>query len=440
MEYDKQELQSMQRNSEHVYRYFQDITINYLNRAKRFKTEKLLYYAEKHEVSYNEIVKLFEQGRKEGKRLLKAKKKKILQENVKFFLFELARKHNLPAHFVSANNKYHFRKGFGTDHDPEIAINAGKVIGEYEYVWKQVIRNHYVFEPFFQKLWDEHINSPLNKTPYPCENVEDFNLPDSMQIFKDFRCTLLELTNTLQIRNNEVLNYGFENLALYRSFSYKALRAIRKQSEKFLQEVKNNYDARIYESYKTHYRELINSLLLCIKELQAYEPFFDYDMSSFEDYDSFQENWFKFAYEMLKSLKAMYAEVTGSILLDAGIPHDYIEYWQQFYKQKEHVTIKKEYLKKEEVEMFLLQAFGGRPVKTKFYPKDITDTELRHAAWLFFDRFGSQYKFKKKDITYLMIRNFPDNFSQDPEQFENVNKNVKDYRANTNGKQSRIFQ
>jgi hypothetical protein len=88
------------------------------------------------------------------------------------------------------------------------------------------------------------------------------------------------------------------------------------------------------------------------------------------------------------------------------IPEKYIKFWMQFTKQNPKTD--KPYMSKEDVNVFLNQAFGNKPVKKHFYP-EMNLKELHHAAWLFYSE--NRNVFKKSTIAKIMKDNFPTHFS-----------------------------
>jgi hypothetical protein len=100
------------------------------------------------------------------------------------------------------------------------------------------------------------------------------------------------------------------------------------------------------------------------------------------------------------------------------IPKEYVKFWMQFTKINPKTD--KPYMSKEDVNVFLSQAFGNRPVKKHFY-QDMNLKELHHAAWLFYR--ANRNIFKKSTIAKIMKDNFPANF---PDTLEEETKKIRD--------------
>jgi hypothetical protein len=118
--------------------------------------------------------------------------------------------------------------------------------------------------------------------------------------------------------------------------------------------------------------------------------------------------------EFLKTAETRPIPNAGNI----NIPQKYIDFWMQF-NTKENPKTLKPYFTKNDVEIFLKQAFGGEPKKTTFNP-DITRKELYHAAWLFYRE--NKRDLKKTAIARIMKNNFPNHFPDD------LNKETKKIR------------
>lgn len=112
----------------------------------------------------------------------------------------------------------------------------------------------------------------------------------------------------------------------------------------------------------------------------------------------------------------------------SDVDPEYVKFWMQFSKLNPKTN--RSYLEKEEVYDFIRQAFLDYKYNKTFNP-DMNVTELRHAAWLF----RRNYKFGKRDITRIMMNNFPNYFSG---TFNNEYSNIKDQDAENKGK--RIFK
>ena len=110
-----------------------------------------------------------------------------------------------------------------------------------------------------------------------------------------------------------------------------------------------------------------------------------------------------------------------------NINKKYIDFWMQFTKK--NLKSNEPYLSKEDIVIFLNQAFGGESIKKTFNP-DIIPTELHHAAWLFYD--ANKKDFKKEDVAQMMKDNFPAHFSD-------VLKEAKDQMRDKLVRNKRVF-
>jgi hypothetical protein len=100
------------------------------------------------------------------------------------------------------------------------------------------------------------------------------------------------------------------------------------------------------------------------------------------------------------------------------IPEENVKFWMQFTKL--NPKTQEPYMSKEDVNVFLNQAFGNKPVKKHFYP-DMNLKELHHAAWLFY-RTNRKF-FNKSTIAKMMKDNFPAHF---PGTLEEETKKIRD--------------
>jgi hypothetical protein len=304
----------IENNSKNVFEYF--ISRNF-EKIDKFKKEKLKFYAEKYGIKYNEVLKLYDTGINEG--IVKVQNEirerdVISSEAGKYYLFEIATIYNIHAKYVGGENKFFFRKHFGTTHDPKLIKAIGKIIGEYEFAWQQVLKNHAVFEPLFKPEVEKWKNSVFNRPPYPCHNVEVIGLPDTMQKAKDFRQTLIQMDNVLKAKLAELLKNDLSNLALYRLFNYGIIDDLQNQCYEFLQETNNNIDNDVFNKYSRYYnciKEDLNNCLNTFEELKD-KGVFSIDMSSFSEFYLHENNWFKIIYEEFTFTKDSFLKITKS--------------------------------------------------------------------------------------------------------------------------------
>jgi hypothetical protein len=299
-------------DSKNVFNYFESRNFE---KIEKFKKEKLKFYSEKHKIDYKEILRIYQDGIDDGIRIVKneiRERNYISSEAAMYYLFEIATIYNIHAKYSGEKNKYYFRPHLVTKHNPEIINAIGRIIGEYENAWQQVLKNHAVFEPLFKVKVDKIKNDSFNRPAYPCHNVKVIGLPDAMQKVKDFRQTLIRLNETLIAKTPELEKNDFNNLALTRLFGYYLIPDFREQCYEFLQETTNNMNNSIYKNYLRNYQALEIDLNICLNTLQTLKDkgIFSLDMSSFFEFHLYRENWFILINEELELTKISYSYIT----------------------------------------------------------------------------------------------------------------------------------
>jgi hypothetical protein len=304
----------IKQDSKNVFDYFESRNFKEI---EKFKKEKLKIYSEKHKIDYDEILSIFQNGYDEGIRSVKNEIRErnfISPEAVKYYLFEIVTVYNIHTKYFRSETQYLFKPHFVTKHNPEAIKTSGKIIGEYEYAWLQVLKNHAVFEPLIKVKVDKIKNDFFNRPPYPCHNVKVIGLPDTMQKAKDFRQTLIRLNEILIAKTPELVKNDFSNRALTRFFGYHLIPDLKEQCYEFLQETTNNMNNGIYKNYSRNYQALENDLNVCFNTLQNLKSkgIFSLDMSSFYEYHLYRENWFSLINEVLELTKISYSYITKS--------------------------------------------------------------------------------------------------------------------------------
>lgn len=304
----------IKQDSRNVFDFFDSRNFE---RIEEFKKEKLKFYSEKHKIEYTEIISIFQNGYDEGIKSVKneiSERNFISPEAVKYYLFEIVSVYNIHSKYFKSEHKYLFKPHFVTKHNPVVIKTIGKIIGEYEYAWQQVLKNHLVFESLFKVNVDKIKNDSFIRPPYPCYNVKVIGLPDTMQKAKDFRQTLIRLNEILIAKIPELEKNDFSNLALNRFFGYHIIPDLKEQCYDFLQETTNNMNNGIYENYSRNYQALENDLNICLNTLQNLKSkgIFSLDMNSFYEYYLYRENWFSLINEVLELTKISYSYITKS--------------------------------------------------------------------------------------------------------------------------------
>ncbi len=359
-------------NSKNVYEYFTSFVINDFKSIEKFKEKRFKIYAEKHSLEITEVIKIFETGIEEGKSIAKNKieeKRLISSEGGKNYLFDIASTYNLGAEYYDECNKVYFIKHFVTQHNPEIIINIGKIVGEYWYSWQKVLENHRIFEQLFKKEVDKHKKSFLNKPMFLSQNVEIIDLPGTMQIFKNFLGSITHTNSLLKARRKELLSNKMNNLTMSHIFKYDALNDYKKQCLDFLQETTNNMDNQVYNKYKSDYNYLLKELNNCISTLKTLKPIFIIDMSFVPYYFHYNENWFKHVFDMLNFTRISYLKITK-----AEIQTELTGFKSNFKPQQIEILfeqLKGVYIDKNTNKKYFMAIFEDNVLPDKFINKKI---------------------------------------------------------------------
>jgi len=290
------EFSSVHINSINVYTYFGNFVVRNFDSIESFKKKRFKNYADKQNKSIDEVLQLYDIGFKNG--ITKAQKTVIEKNNIApkagmYYLFEIASTYNLEAKYYNNRINDHFKEFVHDKFEPKIIIEIGEIMGEYYYSWLQVLENHRVFEPLFKPEIDKTKNNFINKPLFPVHGVIIVDLPQSMNIAKDFRATLYKMNIILEIRLQWLKNGIMDNLNSSEVFRYDILKDLRKQCADFLQETTDNTNNDIFEKYVSFYQQINNELKKSIEifsiKAKAYHTM---DMSYIYEYKFYNKNWF----------------------------------------------------------------------------------------------------------------------------------------------------
>lgn len=308
------DLTNIRINSKNVFGYYtSSVKYDYQN-IDSFISKKFKIYAEKHNIEFKEVYKLFRDGVKIGKAFAKnniTEKSLISSEGGKNYLFDVATVYNLTAKYVNGRNQEYFRSHCATKHNPEVIKKIGMIIGEFFYSWEEIFKNHRVFEPLFEREVQKIIdNDPFNILLFPYKKSNVIGLPETMKIFQMFWVSIIKTNRILLARRDELLDKRMNEPTMNHFFRYNEFGYYKKQCFDFIQETTNNMDNGVFIKHNYKYNILLNDLNECISTLESLKPIFNYDMSFMNNYSVYNDNWFNLAHEMLISTRKHYLKIT----------------------------------------------------------------------------------------------------------------------------------
>ena len=334
----------LQFNSKSVYKFLKKYT-KFKEIEDYYKGEKLKFYAEKHNIEYAKIIKLFDIGFEKGKQFAKAKTENSLPEYRKDYWFNLAKNFYVTTNLISSNG-FHFKKNWVTHHEPEIIEKMGYVTGEYWFVWQKILENHVVFEPLFKVELDKIKYSSLTGTPFRFK-AKITNLPDNLQKLGVLNLILSHLSEILIARKEDILKRDSNSFSYGRIFSYQIINDFTHLFNSFIKETANNKENGTFERHYSKYANLRRVITNCIAVFKDFKPVFDFDMSFMYEYELHGENWFKIIYDKLNETKISFDEITGLdsskyLGYECKLPEPTVDKIYELMTRKEYIECEKE--------------------------------------------------------------------------------------------------